>query len=103
MLIEPLHNLAAIPPISYVLPKLIHSYQQQLMGMSLDLKVQSVLDNDWCQYWPEYVNPPTTLLMISQGLGPSTYHPITLASSRSWVHPQLTHPPNPPKYITDKH
>ena len=28
MLIEPLHNLTVIPPISYMLPKLIHSFQQ---------------------------------------------------------------------------
>ena len=28
MPIEPLHNLTVIPPISYVLPKLIHSFQQ---------------------------------------------------------------------------
>ena len=46
--VEPLHNLTGIPPISYVLPKLIQSYSNRLTGMTLDAKVRKVLTNDWC-------------------------------------------------------
>ncbi len=39
------------------------------------------LETDQCQYWPDYINPPTNLHQASSGLGPSTYHPL---NDRLW-------------------
>ena len=50
----------------------------------------------------QYVMPHTNLFTISQGLGPSTYRPTTLATSESWSHPCLTYILKPPKHTADK-
>jgi len=60
-LVEPLHNMTGVPPISYMLPKLMHSYALRLQGLPLGTKVKTVLEADQCRYWPEYINPPTNL------------------------------------------
>jgi hypothetical protein len=59
--IKPLHNLLGIPPISYVLSKLMHAYSLRLQGLPPNAKVRTVLLTDQCHYWPEYINPPTNL------------------------------------------
>jgi hypothetical protein len=64
-LIEPLHNLTHIPPISYVLDKLIQSYSQHLAGLPPQCKTCTVITMDHCQYWPAYVQPPTHLVLRS--------------------------------------
>ncbi len=56
--IEPLHNMMGIPPISYMLPKLIHAYTLRLQGLPPRAKVKTVLEMDQCRYWPEYITPP---------------------------------------------
>ncbi len=59
--IDPLHNLMCIPPITYLIGKLIHSYTLRLGRLPLYAKVRTVLTVDQCHYWPAYVNPPTNL------------------------------------------
>jgi len=39
-----------IPPISYVLPKLMHSYALRLQGLPLGAKVKTILEMDQCRY-----------------------------------------------------
>ena len=57
MLTEPLHNMTGIPPLSYVLPKLMHTYTLRLQGLPLGAKVKTVLEADQCHYWPDYITP----------------------------------------------
>ena len=71
--------------------------------MSPDIKVRSILVDDRCQYWPEYVKPPTSLHKLLCHLGPSTHRPITSPSATYWTHPCLTHLPNPPKHTISKY
>jgi len=101
--IEPLHNLTRVPPISYVLDKLTHSYSLHLAGLPPQCKTHTVLTEDQCRYWPTYVRPPTHLTHISQALGPPTYRPtdpdLCTASSPSWAHPRLHYLPKPPPHI----
>jgi len=59
--IDPLHNLTGVPPISYVLPKLMHSYSNRLQGLPARAKVWTILSEDQCYYWPNYLTPMTNL------------------------------------------
>jgi len=45
---EPLHNLTGIPPISYLLKKLMRSYSLRLKGLPPNAKVRTVLVLDQC-------------------------------------------------------
>lgn len=45
-LVEPLHNLTRVPPISYMLPKLMHTYSLRLNGLPLGAKIRTVLTTD---------------------------------------------------------
>ncbi len=92
---EPLHNMTGIPPLSYILPKLMHAYTLRLQGLPPRAKVKTVLKMDQCCYWPDYITPPTNLRWASLGLGPSTYHPLDPCTARLWAHPQLHHNPQP--------
>ena len=58
---EPLYNMTGIPPLSYMLPKLMHSYTLRLQGLPPGAKVKTVLETDQCCYWPDYIIPPTNL------------------------------------------
>jgi hypothetical protein len=59
--IDPLHNLTGVPPISYVLPKLMHAYSNHLQGLPARAKVRTILSEDQCCYWPDYLTPQTNL------------------------------------------
>jgi hypothetical protein len=59
--IDPLHNLTGVPPISYVLPKLMHAYSNCLQGLPARAKVRTILSEDQCRYWPDYLTPTTNL------------------------------------------
>ena len=87
MPLNPLHNLLGVPPISYVLPKLMHSYDLRLQDLPPDAKVHTVLDTDQCHYWPTYINPSTNLSQASLGIGPSMYWPKDPCTARIWSHP----------------
>jgi len=93
---EPLHNMTGIPPLSYMLPKLMHSYALRLQGLPLGVKVKTILEMDQCCYWPDYATPHTNLRQASTGLSPSTYHPLDPCTAGFWAHPQLHHTPQLP-------
>jgi hypothetical protein len=59
--IDPLHNLTGVPPISYVLSKLMHAYSNCLQGLPTRARVQTILSEDQCRYWPDYINTMTNL------------------------------------------
>jgi len=59
--IDPLHNLTGVPPISYVLPKLMHAYSNCLQRLPAKAKVRTILSDDQCRYWPDYITPITNL------------------------------------------
>jgi hypothetical protein len=59
--LDPLHNLIRIPPIRYVLDKLMHSYSNRLQGLPLNAKVWTILSEDQSCYWPDYLTPTTNL------------------------------------------
>ena len=54
---KPLHNMIGIPPISYLMEKLMHSYSHRLWGLPPNTMVWLVLTDDCCQYYPHYVHP----------------------------------------------
>ena len=93
---KPLYNLTGIPPIAYLLPKLIHAYVLRLTRIDPHATVRSVLTHDRCHYWPNYITPCTNLSHISALISPSTYRPINLCTARIWSPPYLTYLPNPP-------
>ena len=92
---EPLYNMTGIPPISYVLPKLMHAYSLRLQGLPLGAKVKTILEMDQCCYWPDYTTPHTNLHWASIDLSPSTYHPIDLCTAGLWAHPKVLYTPQP--------
>jgi hypothetical protein len=53
--IEPLHNLTTIPPLSYLLPKLIASYTLRLGSMNPENMTRTVVKKDRCQIWPKFI------------------------------------------------
>ena len=56
-LIEPLHNLMGIPPIHYLLDKLLSAYTHRLRAMPPNALVHMVLETDQCCIWPDYFTP----------------------------------------------
>ena len=87
MPLNPLHNLLSVPPISYVLPKLMHSYTLRLQGLPPNAKVHMVLHTDQCHYWPTYIKPPTNLSWASLRISPDMYQPKDPCTAGSWSHP----------------
>ena len=103
MPVDPLHNLTSVPPISYVMPKLMHAYANRLQAMNLVARVWTVLHQDQCQYWPEYVRPPINLSHTSVGVGPSTYRAVDPCTARWWTHTCLTYIHDPSAYAIMHH
>jgi hypothetical protein len=97
--IEPLHNLTRVPPIPYLMDKLIHSYTHRLRDLPSSAKVRTILTTNQCRYWPEYVNPTTNLTRVSHGLGEASHRAPIPCTARTWTHPRFTHVPTPPPYI----
>ena len=98
--VEPLHNMTGIPPLSHVMNKLMHSYFIRLRAMPTHAKVQSIITDDQCRYWPTYVKPPTNLTWALQGLEDSTYRPVDPCTAGLWTHPRLTYICTPSPDIT---
>src|SRR6267154_5259535 len=94
-LMEPLHNMMGIPPIPYLVNKLMHAYSNRLQGLPPNALVCTILTHDQCCYWPDHVHPTTNLSQALANLSPYT--------ARSWEHPCLIYLPNPPPYITSLH
>jgi hypothetical protein len=93
---EPLHNLARIPPIPYLMKKLMHSYAHRLWDLPSSVKVCTILTSNLCQYWPEYVNPITNLSRPSINLREAIPRAPVPCTVGTWTHPHFTHLPNPP-------
>jgi hypothetical protein len=64
MPLEPLHNLVHVPPIQYVLEKLMHAYSNRLQGLPLNAKTQTILSEDQCHYWYDYLTSQTNLWCV---------------------------------------
>jgi len=90
-LVEPLHNLTGILPISYVLDKLKHSYSLKLQGTAPNAKTHTILYNDPCCYWPKFIRPHTNLSLSFLKLAESTYRPLGLDTTRPWGKLGLTY------------
>ena len=88
---NPLHNMTGIPPISYLLPKLMHAYIFRLQSMPPDALLYTVLTTNQCCYWPNYVTPLTNLCHTSAEVSLSTYQSIDLCTTGLWSHPHLIH------------
>jgi hypothetical protein len=101
--VEPLHNLTGVPPISYVLNKLKHSYSLKLQGTAPNAKTRTILYQDQCQYWPDYVRPITDLSLSFIKPAESTYRPFGTADARPWGKPRFTYLPTPPPHILASH
>src|SRR6266851_674097 len=95
MPLDPLHNMIGVPPISYLLPKLMHAYSFRLQSMPPDALIRMVLMHNRCHYWPNYYNPVTNLSHASSDVGPFTYWPTDLCTARLWAHTYLTYSPDP--------
>jgi len=98
--IEPLHNLTRVPPIPYLIDKLMHSYAHRPQDLPSSAKVCMILTTNQCRYWPEYVNPITNLTRVSHGLGEATHRAPVPSTAGTWTHPRFTHIPKPPPHIT---
>ena len=89
--IEPLVNLTRIPPLSFVLPKLTHTFTLRLQGLNPRTKVRTVLADDQCCYWPKHFTPPTNLRLASAGITESTYRVMDPCTDGLWTHPRFTY------------
>jgi hypothetical protein len=89
--IDPLDNMTAIPPVSYVLTKLLDSYTQRLRRLPPHTSVWAILTYDRCHYWPNYVTPHTNLSRVSPTLGAITYRDLGPCTAGTWTHDRLTY------------
>jgi hypothetical protein len=98
--IDPLHNLTGVPPISYVLPKLMHAYSNRLQRLPARARVRTILSEDQCHYWPDYITPMTNLRTAFRA--PSIYPPRVegQTSHDHWNTPRLVYlDPTPDHYV----
>jgi len=101
--IEPLHNLTGIPPIRYLLDKLLNAYTHRLRAMPPNTLVCTVLETNWCCIWPDYFTPLTNLHLVSLNISTPTYHPIGPCTAGTWVHPKLLYNPTLSDTMTQYH
>jgi hypothetical protein len=87
--VEPLHNLTGVPPIPYLMTKLMESYTHRLQNMAPQAMVRRVLTEDQCCYWPGYVVPITNLARVSREVTTSTYCPLSPCHFGLWSRPGL--------------
>jgi hypothetical protein len=90
-LVEPLQNLTGVPPIRYLMTKLMDSYTHRLWAMAPQAMVRRVLTKDWCRYWPDYIIPTMNLTHASREVTTSTYRPLGPHRFRLWSRPGLTY------------
>jgi hypothetical protein len=100
--IDPLHNLTRVSLIFYMLPKLMHSYSNCLQGLPTRAKVWTILSEDQCRYWPDYLTPTTNLWRAFRM--PSIHPPQVegQTSPNCWNTPHLHYlDPTPPHLISE--
>jgi hypothetical protein len=103
MPIDPLHNLTRVPPISYVLPKLMHLYSNQLQRLPAKARVRTILSDDQCRYWPDYLTPMTNLHAAFRTL---SIHPPQVEGQMShdcWNTPHLLYLDPTPHHLLPNH
>jgi hypothetical protein len=98
-----LHNLTSVPPISYVLNKLTHSYSLKLQGMVPNAKTRIILYHNLCQYWPEYIHPTTNLTWAFLKPAESMYWPLNPATTGLWGKLRFTYLLTSPPHILTLH
>jgi len=101
--IDPLHNLTGVPPISYVLPKLMHPYLNRLQGLPARARVWTILSEDQCHYWPDYVNPTTNLRAAFHAPSISPPRVEGQASHDRWNTPRLLYLDPTPDHLLPSH
>jgi len=89
--VEPLQNLTGVPPIRYLMTKLMDSYTHRLRAMAPQAMVRRVLTKDRCRYWPDYVVPTTNLSRASREVTFSTHRPLGPRRFGLWSRPGLTY------------
>jgi hypothetical protein len=101
--IDPLHNLTGVPPISYVLLKLMHSYSNRLQGLPAKAKVWTILSKDQCRYWPDYINPVTNLRAAFRAPSISPPQVEGQTSHDRWNTPRLLYLDPTPEHLLPIH
>jgi len=101
--IDPLYNMTTIPPVSYVLMRLMDSYTQCLGRLPPHTSVWAILTYDRCRYWPDYVTPHTNLSRMSSTLGAITYRDLGPCTAGTWTHDHLTYVTAPTDTIITLH
>jgi hypothetical protein len=93
--VETLHNLTCILPLPYVLKKLTHAYALCLQNLPANSRVQTILSEDWCRYWPDYIQPATLLMCIFSHT--HTHYPRVEGQDLTDLRntPRFTYLPNP--------
>ena len=87
--VKPLQNLTGVPPVRYLMTKLMDSYTNRLRNMAPQAMVQRVLTEDRCRYWPDYVIPTTNLTRASREVTFSNYRPLGPCRFGLWSRPGL--------------
>ena len=101
---DPLHNLARVPPIPYLLNKLTASYTQKLQALNPEARILTVTGGrDRCRIWPDYVQIRTNLTALTEARGASTYIEIPNPLRGNWAPPRLTYNPHPTPHSTEMH
>ena len=90
--IEPLHNMVAIPPIHFLIPKLCLQACNRIERLPPTHCLLTLPNADTSRFHPPFTTIPTALTMLL----PSSPQPFYLLSHCMWSHPQvmssLTHP-----------
>ena len=84
--IEPLHNMVAIPPIKYLVPKLRLQATNRISRLPHSHRLLTLTSNDPTRFHPPFITVPTPLTTLL----PASLPPFFLPSHRMWSHPQVT-------------
>jgi len=84
--IEPLHNMVAIPPIRFLIPKLRLQARNRIARLPPTHRLLTLPNADTSRFYPPFITIPTALTTLL----PSSPQPFYLPSHRMWSHPQVT-------------
>ena len=86
-------NMIGIPPIKYLLPRIIHSFRNRLIATNPNHILHSILTTDQCAYWR--ITPTTTLTSLLHDLETSTF---TLTPLSPWKPSNVSFSSSPKPY-----
>ena len=101
--VDPLHNLTHVLPVCYMLQKLIHSYSNRLQGLPLNAKTQTILSEDQCCYWPDYIIPDTNLQCAFLYPSLTSYWVEGQDLPKAWNTPRFTYTHQPLQHTITTH